>query len=160
MACSVGTLIVLQCPVSSKKCLNIAADQVHPAILILYLEGGSCFMHANATTHRVRIPQQWFSEHDRDFHHLSWPPQSPDLNLTEKVWDILECKIWEQSPLTSNLSLLQDCLMNAWYALDLDALQRLVEFMPNHSYAKHLVEFMPHTHILQFRLTEVQCIIR
>ena len=42
---------------------------------------------------------------------ITCPPQSPDLNPIEMVWDELECRVKEKQPTTPQLmwELLQDC---------------------------------------------------
>ena len=97
-----GPLVLLEGKQTAMQYLDILADQVHPAMLQFY-EGDGYFMDDNATIHRARIVRDWFNEHQSDFQQLSWTPQSPDLNPIENVWDMLERRIRQQSPLPSNI---------------------------------------------------------
>jgi len=40
-----------------------------------------------------RIILNWFPEHDNELTVLKWPPQSPDLNPIEHLWDVVEQEI-------------------------------------------------------------------
>ena len=88
------------------------------------------FMDDNVPVHQARSVQNWFAEHQSDFQHFFWPPHSPDLNLIENMWDMLESRIRQHSPLPSNLQDLKSCMANAWYSLNVNALQKLVDSMP------------------------------
>lgn len=92
-------------------------------------------MDDNATVHWATTVEEWFSQHDSNFNDLAWPPQNPDLNSIGNVLDMLEKHIRQRSPLPYNLSQLKDCLVKAWYVLHLDALQYLMEFMPDRIHA-------------------------
>jgi hypothetical protein len=58
---------------------------------------------------------------------MTWPPQSPDLNPIEMVWDELDCRGKEKQPTTAQnmWQLLQDC----WKSNPGDYLMKLVERM-------------------------------
>ncbi len=51
------------------------------------------FQQDNAPCHKVQIISIWFLEHDNEFTVLQWPPPSPDLNLIEHLWDVVEREI-------------------------------------------------------------------
>ncbi|GBO06494.1 hypothetical protein AVEN_211538-1 [Araneus ventricosus] len=40
--------------------------------------------------HKARIVLEWFEEHTDERHLMSWPPNSPDLNPMEHIWDVME----------------------------------------------------------------------
>jgi len=51
------------------------------------------FQQDNAQCHKTRIILNWFLEHENEFTVLKWPPQSPDINPIEHVWDVVEWKL-------------------------------------------------------------------
>jgi len=55
------------------------------------------------------------------------PPQSPDLNPIELLWDVVE---WELRVQPTNLHQLQDALLSIWANISKECFQHLVETMP------------------------------
>ncbi len=53
----------------------------------------SRIIHHVIILNKAQIISDWFLEHDNEFTLLKWPPQSPDLNPIEQVWDVLEREI-------------------------------------------------------------------
>ena len=49
-------------------------------------------------------------ESDAVLHQVTWPPQSPDLDPIEMVWDELDCRVKEKQPTSAQhmWELLQD----------------------------------------------------
>ena len=50
-------------------------------------------------------------ESDGVLHQMTWPPQSPDLNQNDMVWDELDRRVKEKQPISAQhmWELLQDC---------------------------------------------------
>ena len=56
-------------------------------------------------------------EHDNEFTVLKWPPQSPDLNPIEHLWDVVEREIRIMDVQPTNLRQLCDAIMSIWTKL-------------------------------------------
>ena len=67
-------------------------------------------------------------ETDGVLHQMTWPPQSPELNLIEMVWGGLDRRVKERQPTSVQhmWELLQDCRKS----IPGDYLMKLVERMP------------------------------
>ncbi len=77
-----------------------------------------------------QIISDWFLEHDNEFTLLKWPPQSPDLNPIEHIWDVVEREIHIMDVQPTNLQQLRDAIMSIWTKISEECLQHLVEYMP------------------------------
>ncbi len=73
--------------------LSIVADHVHPFMTTVYPSSDDYFQQDNAPCHKAQIISDWFLEHDNEFTLLKRPPQSPDLNPIEHLWDVVEREI-------------------------------------------------------------------
>ena len=59
---------------------------------------------------------------------LKWPPQSPDLNPIELLWDELDRRIRDLKP--TSISRLWECMQEVWNGLESQTLRKLVERLP------------------------------
>ncbi len=87
------------------------------------------FQQDNTACHKAQIISDWFLEHDNEFTLLKWPPQSPDLNPIEHLWNVVEREIRIMDVQPTNLQQLRNGQMDACQ-LDLECFQHLVESMP------------------------------
>ncbi len=76
---------------------------------------------------KAQIISDWFLEHDNEFILLKWPPQSPDLNPIEHLWDVVEQEIHIMDVQLTNLQQLRDAIMSIWTKIFDDCFQHLVE---------------------------------
>ena len=61
---------------------------------------------------------------------LDWPAQSPDLNLTEHLWDELECRLRARPNLPTSAPDLTDALVAEWKQVPQQCSNILVESLP------------------------------
>nr|KAF6310699.1 hypothetical protein mMyoMyo1_008757 [Myotis myotis] len=125
-----GPLICVEQHLNSTTYLSIIADQVYPIMLMVYLNGDGFFQQENAPCHGACIVQEWFQEHEGDFTLLRWPPESPDLNPVEHLWDEIKRAIRQLVPQPSNLTELDSAIHQAWCQIPRINFQHLVESVP------------------------------
>ena len=127
---STGPMISLHGRINSRDYLGILGDQVHPMVQALFPEGDAIFQDDNAPIHTARIVKEWHMEHSNEVEHLIWPPQSPDLNIIEHVWSILEIQVRSRFPPPSSLKELEGVLTEEWAKIPLETIHNLFESIP------------------------------
>jgi len=63
--------------------------------------------------------------------HLPWPSQSPDLNIIEPLWAVLETRIRRRFPPPSSLPELEAVLHEEWLQILLTIIQDLYQSIPS-----------------------------
>ncbi len=84
------------------------------------------FQQDNAPCHKAQIISDWFLEHNNEFTLLKWPPQSPDLNPIEHLWDVMEREIRIMDVQPTNVQQLRDAIMSIWTKTSEECLQHIV----------------------------------
>lgn len=80
----------------------------------------------NDPKHKSKVVQEWLLYNCSKI--MKAPPQSPDLNPIEMVWNILDSKIRKHSIKTKTK--LQNRLQEEWQKIDFNYLQKIVRLMP------------------------------
>ncbi len=127
---TLGPLVPIVHCLNATANLSIVADRVHLFMTTVYPSSDGYFQQDNASCHKAQIISDWFLENDNEFTLLKWPPQSPDLNPIEYIWDAVEQEIRIMDVQPTNLQQLCDAIMLIWTEISEECFQRLVESMP------------------------------
>ncbi len=127
---TLGPLVPIEHRLNATAYLSIIADHVHPFMTTVYPSSDSYFLQDNAPCHKAQIISDWFLKHDNEFTLLIWPPQSPDLNPIDHLWDVVEWEICIMDVQLTNLQQLRDAIMSIWTKISDECFQHLVESMP------------------------------
>ena len=77
--------------------------------------------------HTARSVQCWFEEHEDVLQHPLWLAQSPNLNIIEPLWSVLESLAGSRLPPLSSLKQPGDVLRQEWYSIPVEVIQNLGE---------------------------------
>ncbi len=127
---TLGPLVPIEHQLNATAYLSIVANHVHHFMTTVYPSSTGYFQQDNTQYYKAQIISDWFLEHDNEFTLLKWPPQSPDLNPMEHLWDVLEREIWIMDVQLTNLQQLQDAIMPIWTKISDKHFQHLVESIP------------------------------
>ena len=80
-----GPLVVLREKVSGEHYSNILEDHLHPLLQTVFPGDRPLFQNDSALVPTARWVQTWLDEHNDEVKHLTWYPQSIDLNIIEPL---------------------------------------------------------------------------
>ncbi|GBM52261.1 hypothetical protein AVEN_39773-1 [Araneus ventricosus] len=95
---ALGPLISVEGTLNSCAYLSIVASQVHPYMATGYPANNGVFQLVNVTCHVSKIVSAWLEEKDEELQLLPWPPNSPDFNPCENLWEHLDRHIRQKDP--------------------------------------------------------------
>ena len=91
---------------------------------------GFKFQQDNDPKHTSKLCSDYLNKKEEEgvLENVIWPPQSPDVNPIELLWDELKRRVRDLKP-TSQISM-WNCLNEVWNNLQAETLQKLVRRMP------------------------------
>lgn len=132
--CFIGDKLgpLAMCPtgrINSEKYCNLLQEHFLPFWKTFRKKKDILFMEDNAPIHVSRFSQDWKTK--QKIKTMDWPPQSPDLNPIENVWQQLKLAVEARTPREKNIEQLMFALNEEWIKLgEKDILKKLVKSMP------------------------------
>ena len=121
-----GFLTALKGNLNASGYIDILENSAIPSAHCLGYGDNFFLQDDGAPCHRSRIVETWKGEHD--IRSIVWPPQSPDWNPIENLWqDLGKGTRLHHS---KNLKDLERALFQTWDAIPMERCQTLVKSMP------------------------------
>ncbi|KMQ83189.1 paired box protein and transposase domain containing protein [Lasius niger] len=94
------------------------------------IEGKFVFQQDNDPKHKSKLCINYLRKKEEEgfFECMDWPPQSPDCNPIELLWDELDRSVRKLQP--KNSEQLWSYLQTIWKSISTETLQKLIERMP------------------------------
>jgi len=111
---------------TASDCMVILGNQVHPMVR-MFTNNDAVFQDGSSPILTARSVQSRFGEDEEAVKHLSWPAQSPDLNVIEPPWSFLESRVRSSFPSPSSLKQPENVLREKRHSITLVTVQNLCE---------------------------------
>lgn len=126
-AAGVGNLVFIEETMNKTVYMNILKENLNQSAEKLNIRDEYYFQQDNDPKHTAWDVKMWIIHNTP--HILKTPPQSPDLNPIEHLWDHLEKRIRNHT--ISNKAQLKEIILTEWGQISGDYTKKVVHSMPN-----------------------------
>ena len=124
----VGTMAPVEWNINSLKYQEILEENLWPVLARHFPRNGYFFQDNNAPVHRLRSTQEYMVRNYIIC--LSWPAQSPDLNIIEIVWLYFKRKLQSRSGAVKSKADLIEEIRRIWTGITPAYIQSLYGSIP------------------------------
>ncbi|KAG0949154.1 hypothetical protein G6F57_004304 [Rhizopus arrhizus] len=124
------SLIMYVCKMTTSDYIHIIKTKLAHTLEYYRLGGGEfIFQHDNDPNHTAKITTTYLKE-EAKYPVLSWPSQSPDLNLIEYMWRHLKLKLAPYEQKARGVHELWKGINIEWELFDRDVCCKYIDSMP------------------------------
>ena len=124
----VGTLCQVEGNINSDKYIDILDTNLWPVIVRHFPDGAYLFQDDNAPVHRSRITQEYIARNR--IKNMSWPAQSPDINIIENIWLYIKRKLQSRIHNINSSDELFQHTLQIWQDINLNYVRNLYNSIP------------------------------
>ena len=124
----VGTITSVHGNINAEKYQEILEENLWPVIARHFPAENYIFQQDNAPVHTARSTQEYL--HRNDVTCMSWPAQSPDLNIIENLWLLLKRKLQTRVGRIGSKEDLFREIQDIWQGITLDYIRSLYRSIP------------------------------
>lgn len=124
----VGTITAVNGNINAEKYQQVLNDNLWPVIVRHFPNEQYIFQDDNAPVHRARSTQDFI--HRNGITTMSWPAQSPDLNIIENLWLLLKRKLQARVGRIENKDDLFREIQRVWTSITPQYVQSLYNTIP------------------------------
>ena len=126
-------LVLYKGSLDTDKYCDVILKKAKPDFATIFGAGNTAwtFVHDGASAHKAAPTNTWLTRNVPRFITSGpdgdWPAKSPDLNIIEQVWGIIEGELDKKRPKT--LATLKTRVREIWDSLDIDIVRKQVKSM-------------------------------
>lgn len=124
----VGTLAFVEGNINAEKYIDILEDNLWPVVARHFPQNDYIFQDDNAPVHRARTVIEYKLKNK--IKTLTWPAQSPDLNIIENVWFRLKKELHNDANNINSVAELKDAIRAIWEKLPVEYIKSLYKTIP------------------------------